>query len=358
LEESICLVQINMNRVVRLAKMLQNAENIFIRGAARLAVSDIHVSSSFSSTPCLERRWVNHGDASIRRIHGLARTSLFPAKDQFGGQLRRCLIVETCPAPVKMQRFSDSDSGIIEVTLDRPGAMNAIGNDTLKYLQRILETLNEDSSARVVILCSSLPKVFCAGADLKERRRMNTSEVKNFVNSLRSTFSFLEALSVPTIAVIEGAALGGGLELALSCDLRVCGDAATFGMPETGLAIIPGAGGTQRLPRLIGRSQAKELIFTGRKVDGKQALALGLVSHCVSAGDAYSKALEIARDIIKKGPLAIKLAKVAIDRGSEVDTYSGMFVEESCYAELLNSNDRLEGLAAFAEKRKPNYTGE
>jgi len=358
LEESICLVQINMNRVVRLAKMLQNAENIFIRGAARLAVSDIHVSSSFSSTPCLERRWVNHGDASIRRIHGLARTSLFPAKDQFGGQLRRCLIVETCPEPVKMQRFSDSDSGIIEVTLDRPGAMNAIGNDTLKYLQRILETLNEDSSARVVILCSSLPKVFCAGADLKERRRMNTSEVKNFVNSLRSTFSFLEALSVPTIAVIEGAALGGGLELALSCDLRVCGDAATFGMPETGLAIIPGAGGTQRLPRLIGRSQAKELIFTGRKVDGKQALALGLVSHCVSAGDAYSKALEIARDIIKKGPLAIKLAKVAIDRGSEVDTYSGMFVEESCYAELLNSNDRLEGLAAFAEKRKPNYTGE
>jgi len=347
-----------MNRVVRLAKMLQNAENIFIRGAARLAVSDIHVSSSFSSTPCLERRWVNHGDASIRRIHGLARTSLFPAKDQFGGQLRRCLIVETCPEPVKMQRFSDSDSGIIEVTLDRPGAMNAIGNDTLKYLQRILETLNEDSSARVVILCSSLPKVFCAGADLKERRRMNTSEVKNFVSSLRSTFSFVEALSVPTIAVIEGAALGGGLELALSCDLRVCGDAATFGMPETGLAIIPGAGGTQRLPRLIGRSQAKELIFTGRKVDGKQALALGLVSHCVSAGDAYSKALEIARDIIKKGPLAIKLAKVAIDRGSEVDTYSGMFVEESCYAELLNSNDRLEGLAAFAEKRKPNYTGE
>jgi len=347
-----------MNRVVRLAKMLQNAENIFIRGAARLAVSDIHVSSSFSSTPCLERRWVNHGDASIRRIHGLARTSLFPAKDQFGGQLRRCLIVETCPEPVKMQRFSDSDSGIIEVTLDRHGAMNAIGNDTLKYLQRILETLNEDSSARVVILCSSLPKVFCAGADLKERRRMNTSEVKNFVSSLRSTFSFVEALSVPTIAVIEGAALGGGLELALSCDLRVCGDAATFGMPETGLAIIPGAGGTQRLPRLIGRSQAKELIFTGRKVDGKQALALGLVSHCVSAGDAYSKALEIARDIIKKGPLAIKLAKVAIDRGSEVDTYSGMFVEESCYAELLNSNDRLEGLAAFAEKRKPNYTGE
>lgn len=347
-----------MNRVVRLAKMLQNAENIFIRGAARLAVSDIHVSSSFSSTPCLERRWVNHDDASIRRIHGLARTSLFPPKDQFGGQFRRCLIVETCPEPVKMQRFSDSDSGIIEVTLDRPGAMNAIGNDTLKYLQRILETLNEDSSARVVILCSSLPKVFCAGADLKERRRMNTSEVKNFVNSLRSTFSFLEALSVPTIAVIEGAALGGGLELALSCDLRVCGDAATFGMPETGLAIIPGAGGTQRLPRLIGRSQAKELIFTGRKVDGKQALALGLVSHCVSAGDAYSKALEIARDINEKGPLAIKLAKVAIDRGSEVETYSGMFVEESCYAELLNSNDRLEGLAAFAEKRKPNYTGE
>lgn len=347
-----------MNRVLQLAKIRQVAENIFFRGAAQSALSDIHVSSSLAAPSFLERRWRNHDDASVRRIHGSARTSLFPAKDQIGGQLRRCLIVETCAEPVKVQRLSDSDSGIIEVTLDRPGAMNAIGNDTLKYLQRIIKTLNEDSSARVVILCSSLPKVFCAGADLKERRRMNVSEVENFVSSLRSTFSFLEALSVPTIAVIEGAALGGGLELALSCDLRVCGDAATFGMPETGLAIIPGAGGTQRLPRLIGRSQAKELIFTGRKVDGKQALSLGLVNHCVAAGDAYSKALEIARDINEKGPLAIKMAKFSIDRGSEVDTYSGMFVEESCYAELLNSNDRLEGLAAFAEKRKPNYTGE
>lgn len=328
-----------MNRVLQLAKMRRVAENIFFRGAAQSAVSDIHVSSSLAAPSFLERRWRNHDDASVRRIHGSARTSLFPAKDQIGGQLRRCLIVETCAEPVKVQRLSDSDSGIIEVTLDRPGAMNAIGNDTLKYLQRIIETLNEDSSARVVILCSSLPKVFCAGADLKERRRMNVSEVENFVSSLRSTFSFLEALSVPTIAVVEGAALGGGLELALSCDLRVCG-------------------GTQRLPRLIGRSQAKELIFTGRKVDGKQALSLGLVNHCVAAGDAYSKALEIARDINEKGPLAIKMAKFSIDRGSEVDTYSGMFVEESCYAELLNSNDRLEGLAAFAEKRKPNYTGE
>lgn len=352
------LLPINMNLVLQLAKILHNAESNFIRGAFRLAVSEVQVHSNSSAMPCQDRGWINHYDASIRRIHGLPRKSLFPTKDQIGGQLKRGLIVETCPEPVKMQRLSDSDSGIIEVTLDRSGAMNAIGNDTLKYLQRILETLNEDSSARVVILCSSLPKVFCAGADLKERRRMNTSEVKNFVSSLRSTFSFLEALSVPTIAVIEGSALGGGLELALSCDLRVCGDAATFGMPETGLAIIPGAGGTQRLPRLIGKSQAKELIFTGRRVDGKQALALGLVSHCVAAGDAYSKALEIARNINEKGPLAIKLAKVAIDRGSEVDTYSGMFIEESCYAELLNSNDRLEGLAAFAEKRKPNYTGE
>ncbi|XP_031262287.1 probable enoyl-CoA hydratase 2, mitochondrial [Pistacia vera] len=273
-------------------------------------------------------------------------------------QSRRTLILESASSElVKLQRLSDSDSGIIEVSLNRPGARNAIGTELLRGLKHKFETISEDSSAKVVMISSSVPKVFCAGADLKERRAMSASEIHFFVNSLRSTFSFLEALPVPTIAVIEGAALGGGLEMALACDLRVCGEDAVLGLPETGLAIIPGAGGTQRLPRLVGRSVAKDLIFTGRKVGGRDAMSIGLVNFCVPAGQAQLKALEIAREINQKGPIAIRMAKRAISEGPEIDMASALQLEEECYLETLDTKDRLEGLAAFAEKRKPRYTG-
>ncbi|XP_010531665.1 PREDICTED: probable enoyl-CoA hydratase 2, mitochondrial [Tarenaya hassleriana] len=270
----------------------------------------------------------------------------------------RALIIESAPSEsVKLNRLSGSDSGIIEVNLDRPTAKNAISKEMLRSLQNAFETINKDSSARVVLINSLVPRVFCAGADLKERRTMNPSEVHAFVNSLRYMFSFIEALCIPTIAVIEGAALGGGLEMALSCDLRVCGEDAVFSLPETGLAIIPGAGGTQRLPRLVGRSVAKELIFTGRKIDAREAARIGLVNFCVNAGEAQNKALGIAQQINEKGPVAIKMAKKAINEGLETNIGSALEMEEMCYQQLLNTNDRLEGLAAFAEKRKPFYTG-
>nr|AAM18495.1 enoyl-CoA hydratase [Arabidopsis lyrata subsp. petraea] len=227
----------------------------------------------------------------------------------------------------------------------------------LKSLQNAFESIHQDSSARVVMIRSLVPGVFCAGADLKERRTMSPSEVHTYVNSLRYMFSFMEALSIPTIAAIEGAALGGGLEMALACDLRICGENAVFGLPETGLAIIPGAGGTQRLSRLVGRSVSKELIFTGRKIDAIEAATKGLVNICVTAGEAHEKAIEMAQQINEKGPLAIKMAKKAIDEGIETNMASGLEVEEMCYQKLLNTQDRLEGLAAFAEKRKPLYTG-
>ncbi|CAL5436821.1 unnamed protein product [Camellia sinensis] len=247
--------------------------------------------------------------------------------------------------------------GIIEVKLDRPGAKNSIGKDMLRGLQHSFEAINRDSSANILMISSSVPRVFCAGADLKERKTMSSSEVQAFVNSLRSTFSYLEALHIPTIAVIEGAALGGGLEMALSCDLRICGEDAVLGLPETGLAIIPRAGGTQRLPRLVGRSVAKELIFCGRKVGGRDAVSMdmcidaGLINHCVPAGEAHLKALEIARNINQKW-----MAKRAINEGLEVDMASALALEEECYEQLLNTKDRLEGLEAFAEKRTPKYT--
>nr|XP_027083398.1 probable enoyl-CoA hydratase 2, mitochondrial [Coffea arabica] len=283
--------------------------------------------------------------------------------EEWNRQSVRTLILQSTSDSVKLHKLDDSDSGVVEVNLDRPGAKNAISKDMLHGLQRSLEAVYKDHSAKVLMICSSVHKAFCAGADLKERKTMTPDEIQNYVNSLRSTFSFLEGLHIPTIAVVEGAALGGGLEMALSCDLRICGEDAVFGLPETGLAIIPGAGGTQRLPRLVGKSLAKEIIFTGRKIGARDALSMlhypaGLVNHCVPAGEARSKALEIARDINQKGPLAIRMAKRAIDGGLEMDIASGLSVEMDCYQQLLNTKDRLEGLAAFAEKRRPSYNGE
>lgn len=270
----------------------------------------------------------------------------------------RTLLLQSTSQCVNLRRLSNSDSGIVEVNLDRPGVKNAIGWDMLRGLQHSFEAISRDSSANVLMIRSSVPKVFCAGADLKERKTMSSSEVQDFVNTLRSTFSYLEALHIPSIAVVEGAAFGGGLEMALSCDLRICGEDAVLSMPETGLAIIPGAGGTQRLPRLVGRSVAKELIFTGRKICGRDAVSMGLANYCVPSGEAHLKALEIAQSINQKGPLAIRLAKRAINEGFEVDLASALALEEECYEQLLNTKDRLEGLAAFAEKRKPKYVGE
>ncbi|XP_028071802.1 probable enoyl-CoA hydratase 2, mitochondrial isoform X3 [Camellia sinensis] len=238
----------------------------------------------------------------------------------------RTLLLDRFSDCVKLHRHSDSDSGlftgIIEVKLDRPGAKNSIGKDMLRGLQHSFEAINRDSSANILMISSSVPRVFCAGADLKERKTMSSSEVQAFVNSLRSTFSYLEALHIPTIAVIEGAALGGGLEMALSCDLRICGEDAVLGLPETGLAIIPGAGGTQRLPRLVGRSVAKELIFCGRKVGGRDAVSMGLVNHCVPAGEAHLKALEIAWNINQKVQVCMSPESSRYNWGAICDAWS------------------------------------
>lgn len=168
--------------------------------------------------------------------------------------------------------------------------------------------------------------------------------------------SFAE-LPFPTIASIEGVALGGGLELALACDIRIAGENALLGLPETALAIIPGAGGTQRLPRLVGLAKAKELIFTSARLNAKEALSIGLVNHCVPSGEAFAKALEIAAKIAVNGPIALRMAKKAIDQGIEEGMENALLEEGRCYGQLVHSNDRKEGLNAFVEKRKPVYKG-
>ncbi|XP_035425236.1 methylglutaconyl-CoA hydratase, mitochondrial isoform X3 [Cygnus atratus] len=200
------------------------------------------------------------------------------------------------------------------------------------------------------------------GADLKERAKMHSSEVGSFVSKARATINEMANLPVPTIAAIDGTALGGGLELALACDIRVAASCAKMGLVETKLAIIPGAGGTQRLPRTIGVSLAKELIFSARIVDGEEAKSIGLISHVVEqneAGDAaYRRALALAREFLPQGPVAMRVAKLAINQGMEVDLVTGLAIEEACYAQTIPTKDRIEGLLAFKEKRPPRYKGE
>ena len=205
-------------------------------------------------------------------------------------------------------------------------------------------------------ICS--PGTFCAGADLKERAKMRMEDVGRFVSMARNLVTDLHDLPVPTIAAIDGVALGGGLEVALACDMRIAGKTSKIGLVETRLAIIPGAGGTQRLPRLIGMAKAKELIFTARILNGEQSEEIGLVNYVVDENQAYNKALEIASEILPQGPIALQMAKNAINRGMEVDLISGLKFEEACYAQVIPTKDRLEGLQAFKEKRKPVYRGE
>lgn len=254
--------------------------------------------------------------------------------------------------------LTGAHEGIAVVTLNRPGSKNALGKAMMNEFRATLDRLRFDPSVRVVILKSSVPKVFCAGADLKERAEMTKPEVAAFVYGLRTSFSSLSSLPMPTIAVIEGAALGGGLELAMACDFRIAGEGSLLGLPETGLAIIPGAGGTQRLPRLVGLSKAKELTFTGRKINPMEGERIGLITKATEAGKAYESAIALAAEILPNGPVAVRMAKEAIDKGIEVDISSGMTIEQACYAQVIPTTDRLEGLKAFREKRKPVYKGE
>ncbi|KAJ3359459.1 hypothetical protein GGF32_009385 [Allomyces javanicus] len=253
-------------------------------------------------------------------------------------------------------KLAGADTGITILSLNRPKAKNALSRQLLAEFRECLDAVRFDADTRVLVVRSLVDRVFCAGADLKERATMNPTEVAAFVSSLRAAFSELEALPMPTIAAIDGAALGGGLEMALCCDLRVAGPGAKLGLPETKLAIIPGAGGTQRLPRLIGPAKAKELIFTGRVLTPIDALAIGVVSRTAD-DSAVPGALALAREIVPQGPIAVRMAKLAVDRGSQVDLASGLAFEQTCYAQVIPTEDRLEGLKAFAEKRTPQYKG-
>jgi methylglutaconyl-CoA hydratase len=250
------------------------------------------------------------------------------------------------------------ENGIAIATLNRPEAANALSTSLLNELSELLGDLAFRKDIRVVIVTGAGEKVFCAGADLKERAGMNETEVRKTVALIRETINQVEQLPQPVIAVLNGSAFGGGLELALACDIRVAVDTAQLGLTETSLGIIPGAGGTQRLPRLIGKGKAKELIFTAKRITAQEAAQIGLVEYVVPRAQLMEKALEIAGQIAANAPIAVRQAKLAVNRGLDVDLATGLRLEQMAYEVTIPTKDRLEGLQAFKEKRKPVYKGE
>lgn len=246
---------------------------------------------------------------------------------------------------------------IATFTLNRPEIMNSFNFAMLRALREAVDEVRFNPEVRVVIITGAGEKAFCAGADLKERITLSPPEVKRFIHGIRNLMTDIESLNKPMIAAINGVALGGGTELALACDMRIASNTAFMGLTETRLAIIPGAGGTQRLPRLIGMGKAKELILTGRRVDASEALAIGLVNKICEPGRLMDTAREMAAMICECGPIAIEQAKYAINAGMQTDIHTGLAIESNAYWITIPSEDRLEGLAAFREKRKPVYKG-
>lgn len=250
----------------------------------------------------------------------------------------------------------DMEGPVAVLRLNRPEVMNAFNGEMVQALSDRLDLLRFDPAVRVVIVTGA-GKAFSAGADLKERAGMTPEQVRAFIFKIRRLMDDVEQFSKPVIAAVNGVALGGGTELALATDIRIAADAATMGLTETRLAIIPGAGGTQRLPRLVGKGTAKEMIFTGRRIDAREALRIGLVNQVHPSEALMAACLRLAGEICECGPVAVEQAKYAINRGLETDMATGLAIESNAYWVCIPTEDRTEGLAAFREKRKPQYKG-
>lgn len=249
----------------------------------------------------------------------------------------------------------DVSESIATVTIDRPSVKNALNLETVQECHRALDDLAADPQAGVLIVTGAGESSFVSGADINDIRARTLDDGLAAINS--SLFAKIEKFPKPVIAAINGFALGGGCELALACDIRIAADTAKFGQPEVGLGIIPGAGATQRLPRTVGLGWAKHLVLTGEIIDAKQALEIGLVTAVVPASQLQIRARELAKKILKQGPLAARLAKLSLNASSRVDLDSGLLIETLAQAICYDSDDKIEGTTAFLEKRKPKFTG-
>ncbi|HAA90178.1 MAG: 3-hydroxybutyryl-CoA dehydratase [Thermoanaerobacterales bacterium 50_218] len=251
----------------------------------------------------------------------------------------------------------DKEENLAVITINRPQVLNALNAELLHELEDAIENLATDSRVRVLILTGAGDKAFVAGADIAYMQNMTVSEGKEFGLLGQRVFKMIEDFPKPTIAAVNGYALGGGCELAMVCDIRVASDNAKFGQPEVSLGIIPGFGGTQRLVRLVGPGKAKELIYTGEIIDAQTAFQIGLVNHVVKQDELLSFAKELAKRIVGNAPLALRYAKEAINNGMEMDLERGLMLEANLFGVCFSSLDQKEGMKAFLERRKPSFQG-
>jgi enoyl-CoA hydratase len=247
--------------------------------------------------------------------------------------------------------------GIATITINRPQAMNALNDETVQELLLRLEDAEKDENVRVIVITGAGEKAFCAGLDLKPMRDINVLEAVETSRRGQKLTLAIEEVGKPVIAAINGYALGGGLELAMACDIRIVSEKARIGQPEVNVGLIPGWGGTQRLPRLVGKGIAKELIFTGKLIDAKTAERIGLVNVVVPSDELMSTVEELTKVIMSKPPIAIRLAKELINSSIETDQGTGLVHEAEAFGILSSTEDYREGVSAFIEKRKPEYKG-
>ena len=243
------------------------------------------------------------------------------------------------------------------VTLNRPEVRNALSLGVNLKLQELATDFNEDESIRAIVLTGTGDKAFCAGADLKERRGVEAARAGVYINAIATAINDWAKLRRPTICAMNGSAYGGGLELALACDFRILVEGAEVGLTEVKLGIMPGGGGTQRLPRLIGEARAKEMVMLGRRTSAARAFEIGLVHQVAPRAGLVAAVDALLAELATCAPLSVKLAKSAIERGLDVPLEEGLNIERECYDVTLFSDDRDEGLAAFAEGRPPRYQG-
>lgn len=243
------------------------------------------------------------------------------------------------------------------ITINRAEALNAFNYDTLLELKQKIEFIRINHEVRAVIFTGAGEKAFSVGADLKERKHLTEEQVKRNLFKINEVFNDIDLLPQPTIAAINGFAFGGGMELALACDFRIAAQTAVMGLTETSLAIIPGAGGTQRLPRLVGLAKALELILTAKRLTANEADHYGLLTKVVDGSNLLSECFSFCSELLANGPIALQQAKFAIKNGMNADLHTGLQIERKAYEVTLKTEDRIEALQAFSEKRKPNFKG-
>jgi len=249
------------------------------------------------------------------------------------------------------------EGSIAKITLNRPKQMNSLSRELIAELNTAINLIGKDNEIKVVIICGS-EKFFCVGADLKDLAAViSPEEAYQFLKNVYTSFVRLEKLDKPVLAAISGLALGGGLELALACDLRICSTTASFGVPEIALGAIPAAGGTQKLPRLIGITKATEMVLTGQPINADEAYRIGLVNAVVPGERMMEEVSKMADQLASKPPLALGVAKSAMKTGMNMDLESAIEFERRCAAFLFSTEDLKEGIKAFVERRKPSFTG-